>query len=170
MSLSRTCTRVATVAAASLALALGSAGVASAASVSHDIDGNTVSATFTVGITDLPAPVDGCVAVVSERGQAQGIADRIKNINLDNIVGTLRGEGSTVLRTENGSPVALPALTRPVTVSADNIPSGVYSLITHCATDTVPVIRTIAVGDATNTMGSVVTQGPALLSSGLNMF
>lgn len=167
MTLSRTLTRTAAVAAAAAALTVGAAGAASAATVSHNVQDNTVSATFKAGIT---APIGGCVAVVAERDAADGIADMIKNINLDNITGTLSGERTTILRTAGGSPVALPVLTRPVTVSADDIPTGVHSLITYCAGDTVPVTRTIATGGAVNPMGSVVSDGPALLSSGMNFF
>lgn len=167
MTLSRTLTRTAAATAAAAALTVGAAGVASAATASHNVEGNAVSATFNAGLT---TPVDGCVAVVAERDNAENIADRIKNINLDNIVGTLSGERTTVLRTEDGSAVALPVITRPVTVSAQNIPDGVHSLITYCATDTVPIIRTVVVGDAQNTMGSIVSGGPALISSGINMF
>ncbi|MFN3600180.1 MAG: hypothetical protein ACK4UY_02175 [Dietzia sp.] len=163
-------TRIAAATAAAAALTVGAAGIASAATVSPNVDGNAVSATFKVGLGDLTMPVDGCVAIVAERDRAQNIADRIKNIDLDNIAGALSGERTTVLRTENGSPVALPVLTRPVTLSAQDVPDGVHSLITYCATDTVPVIRTIIVGDAQNTMGSIVSEGPALISSGINMF
>lgn len=55
-------------------------------------------------------------------------------------------------------------------MSADNIPTGVHSLITYCAGDNVPVTRTITTGDAVNPMGSVVSDGPGLLSSGMNFF
>ena len=128
---------------------------------------SAVSATFKAGLT---APVDGCVAVIAERDDAQGIADMIKNISLDNIVGTLSGERTTVLRTDSGNPVAFPVVTRPVTLSAEDVPTGVHSLITYCATDNVPVTRTIAVGGAENPMGSIVSEGPALISSGMNFF
>ncbi|WP_061229389.1 hypothetical protein [Dietzia cinnamea] len=167
MTMSRIATRIAAVAAASAALTVGAAGVASAATSSYNVDGNTVSATFKAGIT---APIGGCVAVVAERDAADNIAGMIKNINLDNIVGTLSGERTTILRTDSGSPVALPIITRPVTLSADNIPTGVHSLVTYCAGDNVPVTRTIATGDAVNPMGSVVSDGPALFSSGMNFF
>lgn len=168
MTLSRIATRVAATVAASAALTVGAAGVASAATVSHNVEGNTVSATFRAG---LATPGDGCVAVVAERAEADGVFDRIRNlVDLDNIADTFRGENTTILRTDNGSPVALPILTRPVTVSADDVADGVHSLITYCATDTVPVMRTVVVGDAQNTMGSIVSDGPGLLSSGINFF
>jgi len=168
MSFSRIATRVAATVAASAALTVGAAGVASAATVKHNVDGNTVSTTFSAGFT---SPVDGCVAVVAERAQADGVFDRIKNLtNLNNIGDTLRGENTTLLLTENGSPVAVPLPFNSVTVSADNVADGVHSLITYCATDTVPVMRTIVVGDAQNTMGSIVSDGPGLLSSGINLF
>ena len=168
MTISRIATRVAAIAAASAALTVGAAGVASAASVNYNVDGNTVSATFKSGLT---TPIDGCVAVVAERDAASGIGDRIKNLaNLSNIGEALSGERTTVLRTDSGNSVALPVLTRPVTVSADDVPTGVHSLITYCATDTVPVIRTIAVGGAENPMGSIVSDGPAMISSGMNFF
>ncbi|MGX1859109.1 hypothetical protein ACWIFB_16990 [Dietzia sp. NPDC055340] len=171
MTLTRTATRVAAALAASAALTVGAAGAASAATVSNTLDGNSVSVTFKVGLTDLATPVDGCVAVVAERGQADGVIDRIKNlVDLENISDVLSGERTTVLRADNGSPVALPVLTRPVTLSADDIADGVHSLVTYCATDTVPVMRTIVVGDAQNTVGSIVSDGPALISSGMNFF
>ena len=167
MTASRLAIRVAATVAASAALTVGAAGVASAATVQYNVDGATVSATFKAGIS---APIGGCVAVVAERDDADGIADMIKNIDLNNIVGTLSGERTTILRTDGGSPLALPILGRPDTVSADNIPTGVHSLITYCAGDNVPVTRTVAVGGAENPMGSVVSDGPALLSSGMNFF
>ncbi|WP_295652661.1 hypothetical protein [uncultured Dietzia sp.] len=171
MSLTRTATRVVATLAASAALTVGAASAASAATVSNTVDGNSVSVTFKVGLTDLTTPVDGCVAVVAERGQADGVIDHIKNlVDLDNISDVLSGERTTVLRTDTGSPVALPVLTRPVTLSADGIADGVHSLVTYCATDTVPVMRTIVVGDAQNSMGSIVSEGPALISSGMNFF
>ncbi|AWH92917.1 hypothetical protein [Dietzia lutea] len=170
MTTIRLATRAAATVAASAALIVGAAGVASAATVSHNVEGNTVSTTFKIGLTDLTVPVDGCVAVVAERGEADGVIDRIKNlVDLDNIGETLRGENTTVLRAANGSPVAFPAAFVPATVSADGIADGVHSLITYCATDHVPVMRTIVVGDAQNTMGSIVSDGPALLSSGVNL-
>lgn len=167
MTVPRIATRIAATIAASAALTVGAAGVASAATVNYNIDGNAVSATFKAGVT---APIGGCVAVVAERDAADDIADMIKNIKLDNIVATLSGERTTILRTDNGSPVALPILGRPVTVSADGIATGVHSLVTYCVGDNVPVTRTIAVGGAENPMGSVVSDGPALLSSGMNFF
>lgn len=171
MTITRLATRVAATVSASAALVVGAAGIASAATVSHNVEGNTVSTTFKIGITDLAVPVDGCVAVVAEGGQAEGVIDRIKELaDLDNIGEALRGENTTILRAENGSPVAFPVLLRPATVSADGIADGVHSLITYCATDNVPVMRTIVVGDAQNTMGSIVSEGPALLSSGMNFF
>ncbi|MGX1768592.1 hypothetical protein ACWIE7_09810 [Dietzia sp. NPDC055343] len=165
MTMSRIATRIAATVAAAAALTVGAAGVASAATSSYNVEGNTVSATFKAGIT---SPVGGCVAVVAERDDAQNIADMISNINLNNIVGTLSGERTTILRTDTGSPVALPIVTRPVTLSANDVPTGVHSLITYCAGDTVPVTRTVAVGGAENSMGSVVSDGPALISSGMN--
>lgn len=166
-----TFTRIAAVVAAGAALTVGAAGTASAATTSHLVEDHTVSATFKIGVFDLSAPVDGCVAVVAERAEANGIADRIKNIvNLGNITSTLAGENTTILRTATGSPVAFPVLGVPVTMAASDIPSGVHSLITYCATDTVPVMKNVVVGDAQNTMGSVVSGGPALISSGINMF
>ena len=167
MTVSRIAIRVAATLAASAALTVGAAGVASAATVDYNVDDTTVSATFKAGLT---APIGGCVAVIAERDAADGIVDMITNIKLDNIVGTLSGERTTILRTDSGSPVALPILGRPVTVSANNVPTGVHSLITYCAGDTIPVTRTIAVGGAENPMGSVVSNGPALLSSGMNSF
>lgn len=171
MTLRKTLSRTVATAAASAALVVGAAGVASAASMNHAVDGNTVSATFSIGIGDIAMPVDGCVAVVAERSQADGVFNRIRDmVNLENIADTFRGETTTVLRAENGSPVAVPAPFRDVTLSANDIPDGVHSLITHCATDNIPVTRTIVVGDAENTMGSIATNGPALISSGLNFF
>lgn len=167
MTMSRIATRIAATVAAAAALTVGASGVASAATSSYNVEGNTVSATFKAGIT---SPTGGCVAVVAERDDAQNIADMISNINLNNIVGALSGERTTILRTDTGNPVALPIVTRPVTLSANDVPTGVHSLITYCAGDTVPVTRTVAVGGAENSMGSVVTQGPALISSGLNFF
>src|SRR5699024_9061893 len=107
VSLRTTLTRTVATAAASAALVVGAAGVASAASMSHDVDGNTVSATFSIGIGDISMPVDGCVAVVAERSQQQGVFNRIKDmVDLDTIGDTFRGETTTVLRAENNSPVA----------------------------------------------------------------
>lgn len=171
MTLRKTLTRTVATAAASAALVVGAAGVASAASMDHNVDGNTVSATFSIGLGDLEMPVDGCVAVVAERSQADGVFNRIRDmVNFENIGDTLRGENTTILRAENGSPVAVPAPFRPVTLSANDVPDGVHSLITHCATDNVPVLRTVVVGDAQNSTGSIATNGPALISSGLNFF
>lgn len=167
MTISHIATRAAATITASAALTVGAAGVASAAAVSYNVDGNTVSVTFKAGLT---APGDGCVAVIAERDDAEGVFDMIKNISWDNVTGTLSGERTTVLRTDSGSPVALPILARPVTVSADDVPTGVHSLITYCATDTIPVTRTVAIGGAENPMGSVVSDGPALISSGMNFF
>ena len=166
-TISRIATRVAATVAASAALTVGAAGIASAATASHNVQDNTVSVTFKAGITN---PIGGCVAVVAERDDAGTVFERIKNLgNVNNIGDALKGERTTMLKTEGGSPVALPILTRPVTVSAE-VPTGVHSLITYCAGDTVPLMRDVATGGAVNPMGSVVSDGPALISSGINFF
>lgn len=78
-------------------------------------------------------------------GEAGGPgSDMISNSKLDDFVGAR----SSALRTDGGSLVVLPIPGPPG----------------H------PVTRTIAVGGAENPMGSVVSNGPALLSSGMNSF
>lgn len=109
------------------------AGIASATATEKSVDGNEVSVTFALEDGQV---LDTCGAVLSPTASAPQLAERFTgDINLEEVLKTLNDPNLTVLKT--GGPVASPVallslLTTEMTVSANNVPDNVYSLVTVC--------------------------------------
>lgn len=136
---SRFRTRVAAVAATS-ALALGAsalgAGAANAVSNNHVVNGNSVSVTFALEDGDI---ADTCVAALVTTAKAPTLAEQFTSMNLPAILDVLGGNDPDVtpLKTNSGSPAAglIPIFTPSRTVTATDVPSNVYSIVSYCLLD-----------------------------------
>lgn len=141
-----------------LALAAGT-GVASAATATHAVDGDRVTATFTVSPGQA---LDTCAAVLAPSAQAPVIADRLVSGDLRAVVNTFTNDPNVIALRAGNSPVAIPTALGPSTVSASNVPPNIYALITMCLTDSEPEITPLVlVGDPLAALGT----GSAQLSS-----
>lgn len=134
---SRFRTRVAAVAATS-ALALGASalGAANAVSNNHVVNGNSVSVTFALESGDI---ADSCVAALVTTAKAPTLAEQFTSMNLPAILDVLGGNDPDVtpLKTNSGSPAAglVPIFTPSRTVTAKDVPSNVYSIVSYCLLD-----------------------------------
>lgn len=147
---------------ASTALAAGltvaAAPAASAATVTHAVDGTTVSATFTV---EPGQWIDTCAALLAPSGKASEIADRLTSGDLSDVVGTADRDPSVIALRAGAIPVAAPTGLGPATIRAADVPPNVYSLVTVCLSDRTPEIAPfIMVGDPLSAIGgSLATLG-----------
>lgn len=154
--LSSTRSRAAAVAAAT-ALALGAgAGVASAATSTSAVDGNTVSATFSLESGELAA---NCYAALAPTAIAPQFAAQITGgLNPAQLLSLFTSEDVTTLKSD-GIPTAIlaPIVNPSQTLSATNVPSNVYTLVTYCLGDSAPGVQpAVIVGDpAEAVMGSL---------------
>lgn len=154
--MTRTRLLAATALAAGLTVAVAPA--ASAATVTHAIQGTTVTATFTV----TPGQwIDTCAALLAPSARAPEIADRLTNGDLSDVVGSADREPSVIALRAGALPVAAPTGLGPATVRADDVSPNVYSLITVCLSDRKPEITPfILVGDPVAAIGgSLATLG-----------
>ena len=161
---SRFRTRVAAVAATS-ALALGAsalgAGAANAVSNNHVVNGNSVSVTIALEDGDI---ADTCVAVLVTTAKAPTIAEQFTSMDFDAIVALIGGNNPDVtpLKTNLNSPVAglFPLVSPSRTVTATNVPSNVYSVVSYCAIDGGPNITPAVI------VGNPVEAGLGSIQSG----
>lgn len=138
--LSKIRTRVTAVAATS-ALLLGAsalgAGAAGAITNEHAVNGNDVSVTFALQPGEV---TDTCVATLVTTAKAPTIAEKFTSMNLTEILKLLAGDDPDVipLKTNTGSPAAVlaPFVTPTRTVTAKDVPSNVYSIVSYCLLDT----------------------------------
>lgn len=145
---SRIRTRVAAVAATS-ALVLGAstlgAGAANAATSTHTVNGNSVSVTFALEPGQI---ADVCAAALVTTAKAPTIAEKFTSMDIDAIVAFLRGSDPDVITLKNNIGLPGAGLPHVPTVTASNVPSNVYSLITICGSDQDPKISpAIVVGN-----------------------
>ena len=159
---SRIRTRVAAVAATS-ALALGAsalgAGAAHAVTNESAVDDNKVSVTFSL---EQGEALTSCLAALVPTAIAPQFLGLITGpLDLDTARELFTRDDVTTLRTGGliPSPLAVlaPIVTPSVTLSADDVPSNVYTLATYCVGDEAPGINpAVVVGDPVEAvMGSV---------------
>ncbi|MGW8591847.1 hypothetical protein ACWGLC_09105 [Dietzia sp. NPDC055877] len=161
MSKSRTALRSLGVLAAASGLALAGAGVASATTFDHDVDGNMVSATFSLEDGQLG---DTCGAVLIPGQAALSIFEGL-DIDLSDPTGLAAAieklEGAQLL-TGPTSPVAtLSSLgAKSATVSADEVPTGIYGLVSFCASDAEnPGVDLVTIGNPFDIISGLSSDG-----------
>ena len=169
MTSARTAVRAAAVLGATAALTVAGAGAASAATTStHEVDGNTVSVTFNWTLSTAAPLGDICGAALVEPQAAAELAGAFAEGNLANIFASLvNRDGVEVLYTDGiviDSPAAsLSAATPSVTVSASEVPSGAYALISVCGSaPSDPTIKGVVIGNPIE----VITGSLGAMSSG----
>lgn len=155
----RTASRATAVTALAAATCLAGAGVASAAtSGAPTVEDNTVSVDFTL---DQGQVADACVAVLSPTASAPQLAARFESGNIQDIVKTINDPNLKVLKDSfTNQPVTLPSLVaRTTTMTATDVPSNVYALVTACANNgdaKIKVSPALPVGDPIGiVMGSI---------------
>lgn len=147
MSLSRSALRVAAAVGTTTALTLAGAGAANATTSKSNIEGNTVSVTFKLESNQLISDTCGAALVPPTAG-----AELLKNANGTGGIGGILDsidalDGVTVLKKGSASFVAMTLATPTDTVTATNVPSGVYGLVTVCGSDfSNPGIDVVTVG------------------------
>ena len=177
MSFARSARRAAAVSAVAAGLVVAASGAAHATTPSAPaVDGNTVSVTFTLDTGQL---ADACGAVLTPTAAAAGVADRLTNGDLSELLGIINGESDTIVLKDGALPVAPLALVgKPsATVTASDVPSNLYSLVTVCMSNRTPKITPfVPVGDpfsvitgslGTASEGDNLTAGSSLLGKGL---
>lgn len=157
---SRFRTRVAAVAATS-ALALGAsalgAGAANATTNEHSVDGNDVSVTFTL---ESGQAFDTCAAALVTSAKAPTITEQFTDLNISAIVDLLSGSNPDVIPLRDG--IGIPSAVLPLnrTISASDVPSNVYTLITICGSDGKPSVNPAVI------VGNPVEAGLGSIQSG----
>lgn len=164
MTSARTAVRAAAVLGATAALTVAGAGAAFATTATPGKDGTTVSVTFALGSGEL---ADACGAALVEPQAAAELAGAFSGGNLADIFDSLASrDGVTLLRTGGlvSTPIAaLSLLDNEVSVSASDVPAGLYALISVCASaPSDPSITTQLVGDPIE----VITGSLGAMSSG----
>lgn len=135
MTTRRTFARSAAVLGAATALTVAGAGAAMATTNTSNVDGNDVSVTFTLEDGDV---ADSCSAILTPTAAAAGLAAQLADGNVVDIIETLLNDDSViVLKDGIGLPTAaLTLLNKSNTVSATDVPSNVYALVSVCLSDT----------------------------------
>ncbi|GAA4262601.1 hypothetical protein [Dietzia aurantiaca] len=180
MTVTRIFARSAAVLGAATALTVAGAGAAMATTSENTVDGNDVSVTFELdgGLLDG----DACGAALVPPTAIAGLAGTIGEIAngdpataIPAIFSALDATDGVIALKDGISPVVAlaPVLNPSGTVSAEDVPSNLYMLITICGSDLLdedfaPNIEPMLVGnplDALNTMSSdgILETGSALL-------
>ncbi|MBS7546965.1 hypothetical protein [Dietzia massiliensis] len=166
--MSRTALRTAAALGAATALTVAGAGVAAATTADSSVDGNTVSVEFALESGDLG---DTCGAALVPPTAGLEILENLDTTGgLSGLLTNLDAlDGVQVL--ENGSsPIVslVPAVSPSGTVSASEVPSGLYGLVTVCLTTmSDPDISVITVGSPLDAIGGLSSEG--LLETGSAM-
>ncbi len=141
MSAPRTLARTAAVLGAATALTVAGAGAAMATTHDSSVDGNTVSVTFTLDEGFLDG--DTCGAVLTPTAAAPALAQRLADGDVRAIIESLVNDESVTVLYEDGvldTPFATLAAIgeagkSTATVSASDVPSNVYALVSVCLSD-----------------------------------
>lgn len=130
----RTFARSAAVLGAATALTIAGAGAAAATTNTSAVDGNRVSVTFTLESGQLG---DTCGAVLTPTSAAPALAARLADGNILDIIDTLINDDNvTVLRDGLLPTTILAPLVNPSgTVTATDVPSNVYAVVSFCLSD-----------------------------------
>ncbi|HHX86513.1 MAG TPA: hypothetical protein GX694_14570 [Actinomycetales bacterium] len=151
----RTVTRATAVLGAAAALTVAGAGAAMAATATHEIDGDTVSVTFTRESGD--GALKGCAAVVTPVASAADVAAELKkasDFDLSAIQNLLAGETDAEIV---GVTVLVPLANESATVST-TVPANFYSLVTYCVGESPQISPLVMVGGPLEAIqGSVST-------------
>lgn len=176
MTTSRTFARSAAVIGAATALTFAGTGVAMATSNEHSVDGNSVSVTFTLDSGDF-ADGDSCGAVLTPTSAAPALASRLSSGNLVDIFNTLMNDKNVIVLYEEGIVIDRPMVVlgeiagvgkNSGTVTAENVPSNVYALVSVCLSDTSnpDITMPVMVGNTsealTGSIGMLSSDGDAL--------
>lgn len=173
MSATRTALRSLGILAAASGLALAGAGVASATTSEHTVDGHAVSVDFALEEGDLG---DVCGAALVPPAAAAGILANLGggDLNLGDIFNSIdKLDGVHVLKNEPLPTATLAPIASPTgTLTAEDVPSNLYLLVTLCGsepsnpgTDFVLVGNPLeAIGDLSS--GGLLETGSALLQGG----
>lgn len=163
MSKSRTALRSLGVLAAASGLALAGAGAASATTSEHDVDGNTVSVEFTLETADT---TDTCGAALIPPTALAEIISKLGGGDLGNAFETIDAiQGVTVLKNGNAATVRLGEDATTGAVTATDVPSGAYMLLSVCLSDpSDPGTDLITVGSPLDVIGGLSSGG--LLETG----
>ncbi|MGN0099689.1 MAG: hypothetical protein ACI39C_01995 [Dietzia sp.] len=134
MTSARTAVRAAAVLGATAALTVAGAGAAFATTATPATDGSTVSVTFALESGELG---DLCGAALVLPQAAAELAGAFTGGDLEDIFTSLASrDGVTLLRTGGLVPTAIATLSLvndEVSVSASDVPAGLYALISVCA-------------------------------------
>ena len=166
MATPRTALRGLGVLAAASGLALAGAGVASATTSEHSVDGTTVTVDFALEEGDA---ADVCGAALVPPAAAAGILGNLGGgeVDLGNIFDSLEElEGVHVLK-DGLLPTAnlIPVVSPTGTLTAENVPSNVYLLVTLCGSDpSTPGTDVVLVGNPLEAIGGLSSAG--LLETG----
>ncbi|GLB63621.1 hypothetical protein NCCP2495_15000 [Dietzia sp. NCCP-2495] len=164
---SRTFARSAAVLGAATALTIAGAGAAMAATNDSAVDGNTVSVTFELESGQLG---DTCGAVLTPTSAAPALAARLADGNIVDIIDTLVNDDNVTVLRDGSLPntILVPLVNPSGTVTATDVPSNVYAIVSFCLSDpTNPAIEApVLVGDPMEaiqgSIGGLSSDGDAL--------
>lgn len=165
---SRTFARSAAVLGAATALTVAGAGAAAAATNETTVDGNTVSVTFELESGQVLG--DTCGAVLTPTSAAPALAARLADGNIVDIINTLINDDNVTVLYDGPLPntVLVPLVDPSGTVTATNVPSNVYAVVSFCLSDpTNPGVEMpVLVGDPVEaiqgSIGGLSSDGDAL--------
>lgn len=133
MATTRTALRSLGALAAASGLVLAGAGIASATTSTHETDGQDVSVTFT--LEDGEA-ADTCGAVLVPPASGLSILTNLQSEDPQDIFQALAdAEDVVLLKGEASSMVSLNDATPTGTVTATEVPNGMYALVAFCTSD-----------------------------------
>lgn len=161
MSTTRTALRSLGVLAAASGLALAGAGVASATTSTHDVDGTTVSVTFALEEGDLG---DACGAVLIPGQAALTVFEGldIDFTDLSGLPAVIEKLDGAELLTGTTGPVAtlVPVANETATLSAENVSTGIYGLVSFCTSDAEnPDIEVVTIGSPLDIISGLSSDG-----------
>lgn len=135
MTTRRTFARSAAVLGAATALTVAGAGAAMATTHTSNVDGNDVSVKFELESGEIG---DTCSAILTPTAAAAGLAAQLADGNIGDIIDTLLNDNSVVVLKDGILPntVLVPVVHPSGTVSATDVPSNVYALVSVCLSDT----------------------------------
>ena len=131
----RSATRAAAVLGATAALGLSTMGAASATTATPETGGNRVAVTFALEAGQVR---DTCGAALLEPNVAMDVVGAISDGNLAEVFTSLQGTRGVYVLTSpaSGLPAAVLTNTTPaLTLAVDDVPNGVYALVSACVSD-----------------------------------
>ncbi|WP_010540242.1 hypothetical protein [Dietzia alimentaria] len=118
---------------AAAALTVAGAGAAMATTHTNATEGNDVSVTFTLEAGEL---VDSCAAVLTPTAAAGDLAAQLADGDLEVLIAALLTNENVIVLKNGVLPTAPLSLVNPTgKVTAQNVPSNVYALVSVCGSD-----------------------------------